>query len=136
MKPNPIIGTCPCPVKGCALPMNVKRMASRASIGSARKGGTLYGDCPDHGRFGFDGAQKMQDYITENSTKCPSEQSAASAPGAPGEQSQPASSQQPKPALPAALNPQKTALPSAQPPVVPPVVASTPKAKKTGLLDW
>lgn len=135
MKPNPTIGTCPCPVAGCALQMNVKRMASRATTGTARKGGTLYGDCPDHGRFGFDGAQKMQDYISENSKKCDANEHPGSAPAALHEQSTPAPSPAPTKQHSRAPEALKGAPTSAQPPALPPVPASTP-SKPRGLLDW
>jgi hypothetical protein len=66
---NKQIGTCPCPVKDCAETMAVRRFVTKAgSDERRRKGGKLYADCPSDGRFGFDGAQKMQDYLLENST--------------------------------------------------------------------
>lgn len=136
-KANPVIGTCPCPVRGCEKSLAVKRVQPRTDAPSRqRKAGLLYGDCPDHGRFGFDGAQAMQDYIAENSTKCDASAPGGSAPAAPAEQSAPLpAAPQPKQQTPA-LEPKKAAVPSAPkaaPPAPPPSAQQPPRR---GLLDW
>jgi hypothetical protein len=67
-KVNPQIGTCPCPMKECAEVMAVKRFAARTDNAlHARKAGKLYGDCPVHGRIGFDGSKATQEYLLEKS---------------------------------------------------------------------
>lgn len=45
----------------------MRRFGQRAASDAARrKAGKLYADCKTHGRFGFDGAPGMQDYILDN----------------------------------------------------------------------
>jgi hypothetical protein len=76
-KTNPSIGTCPCPI--CREPCTVKRFRHQATAdGNRRKAGLLYMDCSTHGRFGFDGKPKMQEWIRENG-KLDEDQSAAPA---------------------------------------------------------
>jgi hypothetical protein len=136
MKPNPVIGRCPCPVKGCEKAMAVKRVQPRTdNPARARKSGLLYGDCPDHGRFGFDGAPAMQDYITENSTKCDEGAPGTSAPAAPAPHPSPLpAATQPK--VPArAPAPLKTAPASAPTPPKPAPLPSAPAISR-GPLDW
>lgn len=129
-KANPTIGRCPCPVEGCDLLMDVKRIQARTDAPKRqRKAGLLYGDCPEHGRFGFDGAPAMQTYIEDNSTKCDESDKAGSAPAAPSER--------PKPAPPA-LEP-KAPAPTPEPPKPAPTSAPpTPTSARTrlDLLDW
>lgn len=134
-KGNPIIGRCPCPVKGCELDMAVKRIQPRTDQpGRQRKAGLLYGDCPVHGRFGFDGAPAMQTYIEDHSKKC-DESDNGSAPAAQAERSTPPErpSEPKEPAR--APAPPKTALTSAPPPPPPPPKPSA-QEKRRGLLDW
>lgn len=130
-KANPVIGLCPCPVKGCELDMAVKRIQPRTDQpGRQRKAGLLYGDCPEHGRFGFDGAPAMQTYIEDNSKKC-DESDNGSAPRA-----VPQRSETPPPPVevkqPEQRSPAQTSAPRAQTPPPPPAQ----KAKPRGLLDW
>ncbi len=64
---NPSIGTVPCPIPGCGASCAVKRFAIRHIRDSGkRRAGGMYFDCPEHGRFGFDGRPKMQEYILEH----------------------------------------------------------------------
>jgi hypothetical protein len=63
--PNPQIGDCPCPVRGCDLDAKVYRF-KRAGDGFTRFAGKLYLDCPTHGRFGGDGREAAQEYILEH----------------------------------------------------------------------
>lgn len=68
-KPNPSIGSCPCPRSGCKQICTVKKFAQRSVTDNGRRNaGKLYIDCPDDGRFGFDGKPGMQDWILEHAT--------------------------------------------------------------------
>lgn len=128
MKPNPIIGHCPCPVRGCDLQMTVKRVQARTDTANRqRKAGNLYADCPKHGRWGMDGKEAMQDYIAENSTKCEANDTSGNAPAALPEPPAP----KPTPPAPAPL---KSAQPSAQPAPTP----QPPSAAKKGrdFFNW
>lgn len=118
---NPQIGTVPCPVVACAESCTVRRFAQRAATDTARrKAGKLYADCPTHGRFGFDGAAAMQDYILENGDIWGSEHDEA--PGGPRSTSAPA---------PAAAKPEAPA-PAAPKPAPASTPAAKPEPKKTG----
>ena len=69
MKPeNPPIGEVECPTKGCSQRCKVyafkPRTAGRNSVFTGKK----YLVCPDHGRIGADGSQRITDYILENGT--------------------------------------------------------------------
>lgn len=68
-KANPSIGTCPCPTSGCKATCQVKKFQHKATTdGQRRNAGKVYIDCPDHGRFGFDGKVAMQDWILDHAT--------------------------------------------------------------------
>lgn len=69
MKPeNPAIGEVECPYKLCPQKCKVygfkPRTEGRKSVFTGKK----YLVCPDHGRIGADGSQKVTDYILENGT--------------------------------------------------------------------
>ena len=71
---NEAIGQVECPAKGCALLVPVFRFKARPNERMQRFANKLYCRCPKHGQFGGAASDEaMQDYITENSTKCPSE---------------------------------------------------------------
>jgi hypothetical protein len=62
-KPNPSIGTCPCPV--CGAESDLKRFAVRAVIPSrSRRGGCLYVQCREHGAL-TSSSPAMQDWILD-----------------------------------------------------------------------
>jgi len=66
MKPaNPPIGDVECPHKGCS--QRCKVYAFRPRTGGRRSvfTGKKYLVCPDHGRIGADGSQRITDYILE-----------------------------------------------------------------------
>ena len=64
--PNPVIGTVPCPIAGCTQVCSVRKFRPRhATEAGRRKAGKFYFDCPTDGRFGFDGAAAMQEYVLE-----------------------------------------------------------------------
>lgn len=67
---NPQIGTCPCPIAGCAQTMALYRFRERTEDDKRRRyGGKIYGHCPDHGRIGGTvNAPAMQDYLLEKGT--------------------------------------------------------------------
>jgi hypothetical protein len=66
---NPAIGTVPCPVAGCGASCEVRKFKHRATRDTGvRVAGRMYFDCPEHGRFGFDGKPGMQDYILTKGT--------------------------------------------------------------------
>lgn len=111
------IGSCPCPVSGCAKRAAVKRFECRATSDAQRRhAGKLYLVCPDHGRLGVDGRSAMQEYILNHQgTTWTSEPAAAEETATPT----------PKPA------PVKAEAPTPEPPKKP---AETPKAKGWGLL--
>ncbi len=67
MKPNPTIGTVPCPIPKCARSCDVRKFAPRHTRDTGkRRAGKMYFDCPDHGRFGFDARPALQEYILEH----------------------------------------------------------------------
>jgi hypothetical protein len=123
-KPNPSIGTCPCPMRDCKRTAEVKKFQHKAvTDGRRRKAGKLYLDCPDHGRVGFDGREAMQEWILENAAIEGLER-------APASSSTPASSSStpsaPKPA-PASTPPAKPLNGSSAPASTPDAPASTPR---------
>jgi hypothetical protein len=121
-KPNVSIGTCPCPVAGCpreAAP--IYRFAKRSDKPDPqRKAGKFYGRCPEHGWFGYDGAEGMQKHIRENGTLNAGEKWDAVATPA-------SSSSEPEP-------PKKPAAPPAPKPAPPPS-SVPPKAPRKDLWD-
>lgn len=74
-KPNPSIGTAPCPVSGCSAACTVHKFERRAaSDDRQRKAGKLYLRCPAHGRIGFDGDAWVQEWVLERITWAEGEQ--------------------------------------------------------------
>lgn len=64
---NEPIGEVECPRKGCTAIAKVFRFRPRGA--PDRKtvfSNKLYGDCPEHGRFGADGNQATHEYIREH----------------------------------------------------------------------
>lgn len=63
---NPLRGTVPCPIGGCSLVCEVRQFKHQTTTDNGRrKAGKFYFDCREHGRFGFDGAPAMQEYVLE-----------------------------------------------------------------------
>lgn len=65
---NEPIGECPCPTRGCERACKVFKFRARPDVTRQRLAGKVYAQCPEHGRFGADGAQGMIDWIMENTT--------------------------------------------------------------------
>jgi hypothetical protein len=128
-KPNPSIGTCPCPHRGCSEVGQVKKFAHRSTTDQGRRNaGKLYMDCPTHGRIGFDGKQGTQDYILEHATL------EGHAPPAPKKSAPP-----PAPSAPAPVAKRETAAPPSapapRPAPKPAAESSAPKRSGFLLLD-
>ncbi len=124
-KAQEAIGSCPCPIAGCARTADVLKFRERATSDTQRRfGGKLYLRCQDHGRIGADGSAAVQEWILNHKEiKWRSERSPGAAPVEPPAPSSAAPAPAAKPAVPVAAKPeQKTPLPT--PPASPPKKSS------------
>ena len=111
---NKPIGTCPCPIEGCAKVMDVFQFRGRENVTQRRLAGKFYGQCDDHGRIGADGKQATIDYIAERMTW--NDQSKATNAGAAPENQATRASEKPAQSTPAPANAPKSAPAKQAPP--------------------